>query len=445
MSNQIETLFSGNFYIDRSYGVGLVPALIKLYKSENFVARKESDVLKTITRVSIDGATISNGTLEASGTEQRVVVLAFKQPVVKFSTYDWLGTQTYIRILNQLKNDPTVVGVVVDGDSGGGQVYGTPETYDAVAAFVAVKPFVFYTGGYACSGMYYIAAPSSYIIANKRADAIGSIGAYCTMVNYDGILEHFGAKVNTMYSSLSEDKNKNHRAVEEGGEEGIKQYIREELDPMVITFHNDMKAARPQLNETVFKGGTWNGVQSLEMGLIDANGSLEDAVAKVFELANTNKNSNKNQSNKPKTMSKTTKSFPAIQSILGIEGEGIATISTVLGNKGVQLTEAQLETIEASLAGNETALSAEKEKVTTAQATVTGIDTAITTALETAGLTASVEATATADTKVALLGAKVAEYGKRSGAQASKPKADGDSFEEELDQDKDTSLINSMK
>jgi uncharacterized membrane protein (DUF441 family) len=59
-------------------------------------------------------------------------------------------------------------------------------------------------------------------------------------------------------------------------------------------------------------------------------------------------------------MSKTTKSF--IQSLVGIEGEGIATISTVLGNKGVQLTEAQLEVLENALVANEAAVAAANGK-----------------------------------------------------------------------------------
>ena len=39
-------------------------------------------------------------------------------------------------------------------------------------------------------------------------------------------------------------------------------YIKNVLDPLVTTFQNDMKTARPQLDEKVFKGGTWNGTNS---------------------------------------------------------------------------------------------------------------------------------------------------------------------------------------
>lgn len=432
MSNPIETLFAGNFYIDRSYGAGLVPTLIKLFKGGDFVEKKESDLIQKITRISVDSKTITNGSLQSSGSESRVVVLDFKQPVVKFSTYYWLGTQTYIAILNQLKNDPTVAGVVLDMDTGGGQVYGTPEMYDVVSAFKEVKPLVVYTNGYMCSGGYYIAAPASFIIANKRADAIGSIGAYTTIVNYDGILEKFGAKIHTIYSDLSDDKNKGYRGVIDGTDPEFKNYITEELNPMVITFHNDMKNARPQLNEAVFKGGTWTGEQSIAMGLIDANGSIQDAVAKVFELAAAkNSNSNNNNNSKKETMSKKTKGFPVLQGIIGIEGEGIKTISTVLGNTGVQISEAQLEAIENALVEKDTAVTTANTKVTTAESRVTAIEGAINTAVATAGLEAKVEAEATLENKITLLGATVLAYGKKPGAKVTTPPAEGDHFEED--------------
>lgn len=365
-----------------------------------------------------------------TGTEKKVVVLDFKQPVVKFSTYDWLGTQVYISILETLKNDPTVVGVVIDTDSGGGQVYGTPEFYDAVKTFAEVKTIGIFTNGYLCSGAYYFAAGATFIMANKRADAIGSIGGYTVMVNYNGLLKKYGAKVHTLYSDLSPDKNKGHRGVMDGSDEGGKEYIKTELNPMVLTFHVDMKSARPQLNEEVFKGGTWTGDQAMEMGLIDYNGSLQDAVNKVFELSDAGNSNNNINQNKKKSMSKI-KSFPSIQKIIGVEGAGLKVVTkTLSGVSGVFITEAQLDTLEKVSADNAAALTAANTKATTAISAVTALEGVINTAVKTAGLEKDVEAEATTESKVTLLGAKVVEYGKKSGTIVTTPKAEGDSFEE---------------
>jgi microcystin-dependent protein len=122
-------------------------------------------------------------------------------------------------------------------------------------------------------------------------------------------------------------------------------------------------------------------------------------VNKVFELSSTgNSNSNNNSNLKKRKYVKTTKSFPAIQSLVGIEGEGIATISTVLGNKGVQLTEAQLEVLENALVANEAAVAAANGKATTAESVVTALEVSVDAVLTTAKV-AVVEG-ATIETKV---------------------------------------------
>jgi ClpP class serine protease len=430
LSQNLDTLFSGKFYIDQSYGLGLVPSLISIFTGKTFVEKSEADKIKSITTIRLSAKASSfevNAAL--SDTTKKVVILDFKQPVVKFSTYNWLGTQTYIAILETLKNDPAVVGVVIDTDSGGGQVYGTPEFYDAVQAFAKVKTIGIYTNGYLCSGAYYFAAAATFIMANKRADAIGSIGGYTVMVNYDGMMEKYGAKVHTLYSDLSPEKNKGHRGVMDGTDEGGKEYIKTELNPMVGTFHVDMKVARPQLDPKVFLGGTWSGEEAIAMGLVDSNGSLQDAVAEVWSRSKSdNTNSNNNTNSKTKIMGKT-KGFPAIQKLIGIEGEGIATISTVLGNKGVQLSEAQLEVLENTLVANEAAITAATGKVATAEGVVTALEGSVDAVLTTAKV--AVAAEATIETKITSLGTEIARLGAIPGAKATKAKAEGDSFEEE--------------
>lgn len=429
MSQNLDTLFSGKFYIDQSYGLGLVPSLISIFTGKTQIEKSEADKIKGITKISLNvNASSSEVNSALSDTTKKVVVLDFKQPVVKYSTYEWLGTQSYISILETLKTDPAVVGVIVDTDSGGGQLYGTPEMYDAVKAFAEVKVIGFYTNGYLCSGAYYIAAPATFIMANKRADAIGSIGGYAILINYNGILEKYGATVNTLYSDLSPDKNKGHRGVMDGTDEGGKNYITTELNPGVLTFHEDMKGVRPQLKPEVFKGGTWTGDQSLEMGLIDYNGSLQDAINLAFEKGNT-KNSNSNKSNSKTKIMGQTKGFPVIQKILGIEGTGIATISTITGKKGIQISEAQLEALESAFVEKETAVTTANGKVTTAESRVSTLETAVNTAVTTAKV--AVDADATIEVKIAKLGTEVTRLGKVPGAKVTKPKAEGDSFEEE--------------
>ncbi|EJG02276.1 S49 family peptidase [Flavobacterium sp. F52] len=414
MSNSLDTLFTGDFYIDRRYGVSLVPSLVSMYTGKASTEKPENEKIQNVTKIYLSAtSSVAEANTALNNSSNKVVVLDFKQPVVKYSTYYWLGTQTYITILQRLKNDPTVVGVVIDIDTGGGQVYGTPEMYDTVADFKNTKPIGFYTNGYLCSGGYYIAAPGSFIMANKRADAIGSIGGCTIIVDYNGLLEKFGAKVHTIYSDLSPDKNKGYRAVVDGSDSDYSSYIKEDLNPMVSTFHVDMKNARPQLNEEVFKGGTWTGDTAIGMGLIDKNGTLLDAIAEVFQEASNN-NSNTN-------ITMNTKELPQLQSVLGLNSPLAST-----EEKGTYLNADQLDAIESrfvELENSNTSLQTDldaaksntelNEKLTASQSIVSAVETSIDSMLTSAGL----DVKGTLTEKTAALSAKVTEMGKADGSK----------------------------
>jgi len=348
-----------------------------------------------------------------SGVDKAVIVVSIKQPISKYSNYTGLGSKSFVRILDAYKNDPNVAGIVLDIDSGGGQVYGTGDFYDYIRAYP--KPVVTYTDGYLCSAAYYIGNAANYIVANKRADAIGSIGAYASWVDFNGLFEKLGAKVNTIYSSLSPEKNMESRAITEAGD--YKPYIKNVLDPIVETFHADMKATRPGLNEAVFAGSTWTGDKALEMGLVDELGTLDTAVLKVLELdalQSNNQNSN--------TMSKTRANLQAAL--------GLGDIALVETGGGSFLNSDQLDGIEADLTTKDgtiatltaSAATADAAKAT-AETNLTEANTAHTTAitahegavdaiLTEAGLTP----TGTLTDKIAALGTHQAELNAKDGS-----------------------------
>lgn len=411
MNKNLHTLLAGPLYINEMYGASLVPSIYKSL-TNNSIEDKSIEQLMTEKQSATENAS-------ASSSANKVVVVDFNQPVVKFDYWPWLGTKTYTRILNQLANDDTVAGVVLNIDSGGGQVYGTPEFYDYIKNYS--KPIVAYTDGYMCSGAYYIAAPTQRIFANKRADAIGSIGAYATIVDTNGILEHFGAKVHTIYATKSTEKNSEYREVIDNS--NYEPYIKNQLDPIVESFVSDMKEARPNISEEAFKGGTWNGEQSIEMGLVDENGTIQDAINYVFELS---MNSNNQKSN----TNMNTKSLPKVEAVLGLD----APLAS--NDNGSFLNEEQLDAIESRFdalesenstlqtqvseanAEKETAVNAITEQLSEATNATTTLETSVDAIMTNLGLPVAGSLTE----KLAAIDAKSIEVGKKDGATATAPK-----------------------
>lgn len=419
--DNLHTLLSGPFYIDSTYGISCLPTVYKVVSSnvssENGREQKISSLQRSVA---------ASGDVSAASSK-KVIVVDFKQPVLKFDSWPWLGTQTYISILQSLANDESIAGVVLDIDSGGGQVYGTPEFYDFISSYP--KPIAAYTGGYMCSGAYYIGASTNRIFANKRADAIGSIGAYATIIDAKGVWEHFGAKVHTIYATDSTDKNAAYRDVVDNA--NYESYIKNELDPIVATFVSDMKASRPQLNEEVFKGGTWSGSDALSMGLIDQVGTLNDAISFVFNesLSTSNSNTNTNMN---------TKSLPKVEAVLGLDAP------LALTDNGSYLNASQLDAIEARIGemetnnstlqtqlteaqtANTTSVEAVQNQLTVATNSLTAVEASVDAVLENAGL--PIEGTLTE--KLAAINGKAEAFGKLDGDTNTKVKIDANNTPE---------------
>ncbi|WP_417365536.1 S49 family peptidase [Flavobacterium beibuense] len=368
-----DKLFTGNFLIHSGYAASLLPALYQAMQSGSVAL--SNDRLKEIKDKSVNRMEMAAG----SSTAKTVVIISIKQPIIKYTDgyMGWLGTKYYMRLMDSLKGDPNIAGIVLDIDSGGGQVYGTGEFYDYIKDYP--KPVVTYTDGLLCSAAYYIGNASKYIVANKRADAIGSIGAYAHWLNFDGLWEKLGAKSFTVYATKSTEKNLEVREAEE--ENNIKPYIKNILDPIVETFHTDMKDTRPGLNKAVFAGGTWKGPEALEMGLVDELGTIETAVNKVLELDNQSSNQKSNN------MSKTRAN---VQAVLGLEAPLVTT-----AEKGTYLNEEQLDTLESSLASAETNAANLQTQVETATAATATAEQALADAN-----TAHTEATTAIETSV---------------------------------------------
>jgi protease-4 len=397
------------------YAASCIPSVYKSLSASTDSKKSLQDMVM--------GVQVNNINPSIQSTAKNVVIVNFNQPVVKYTYGYWLGTQTYMSILKQIEQDETVAGVVLNIDSGGGQVYGTGEIYDFIKNYS--KPIVAFTHGYMCSGAYYIAAPADLIIANKRADAIGSIGAYATIVDSNGIWEHFGAKVHSIYATKSTEKNSDYNdVIQNANYEG---YIKNQLDPIVETFIADMKSVRPQLSEEVFKGGTWTGEQSLDLGLIDATGSIEDAISAVYDLALKSNNSNSNNSNM------NTKNLPSVQAVLGLDAplastedngsylnaEQLDAIENKLVDMDANATNLQSQ-LDDALANNEVQeqLTAAQGQLTASQESIASLETSIDTMMTAAGLVVE----GTLPEKTIALNAKVAAMGSKDGGEYTRPR-----------------------
>lgn len=357
----------------------------------------------------------------STSKEEKIGIIQVHHPIFK---YDQMcgprGTQSIMSVLETWSNDESVIGVVMDFNSGGGQVSGTPEIANYI--FNYDKPIVSYSNDVVGSAAYYMYAAADYKILNEFADVVGSIGVMTQGINMKGIIEKQGGKVFEIYSDLSPEKNIASRKLQEGDERYV---IEKTLNPLAEKFHSDMKRFIPNITEKALKGDVFSPQEAIQEGLIDSFGTLQNAIDKVFELSNAKK-SNNSKSN----TNMNTKSLPQVEAVLGLDAP------LALTDNGSFLNEEQLETIEARLqtatetsaalqtqlddanANHQTALEAVNGQLTEATNNATAVEASVDAIMENLGL--PVEGSITE--KLAALNTKSVVLGKQDGAAPTTPK-----------------------
>lgn len=411
--NNLHSLINGRWFIDEAYGRALLPSLHSILQGNSVAVKKEDR--KPDAFIALRGASPVNASSFDNGKNQSdyVLVIDLKDPIYKYSQECGpQGTKSKMRIMDRYKNDSFCKGIVLDIDSGGGQVSGTPEFYDYIINYG--KPVVAYTDGYMCSAAYYIGSACSYIVANKRADHIGSIGTMVYFIDFTGWYEKEGAKVITEYATKSTDKNRDFEELLQGKPEG---YIKNQLDPITEDFIADIKAVRKNVSEDVFTGGTYSASISLSKGLIDEIGTMQTAVDKVFEQAvqPSNLNPNTNMS----------KQRANLQAVLSLDAPLASTEEngSYLNEEQLDAVEnrlGELETINSTLteqltaAQNDTAV---QDQLTASQDSLSGVETEVDAMMTASGLTPS----GTLNEKLTALSAKVEVMGKGDGENTTNP------------------------
>lgn len=407
MNKNTFSLLSSNWMVDESSKAALIPFLLGMIQGKD-LPRDAFNATSFLFSDTLGNLSAQNEDTEA--TQNSVAVIKIHHPIFKYDQQCGpKGTQTIIGYLKQFEANPNIKGVVLDFNSGGGQVSGTPEFFHFLKNYT--KPTVSFTNDTIASAAYYMAAGSDFIISNQFADYTGSIGVMFSSVDLSEALKKQGGKLIEEYSDLSPEKNRLSRSLKEGNTDVL---IKEYLNPSAETFHSDILSNR-DINEKALKGDIYTPQKALELGLIDEIGNFQSAIDKVFELSTKNTNAKNTQ--------KMSKNFNNIQAALGLE---VAFESN--NDKGFFLSENDMETINGLLENAQTvedavtaATTPLNTKITDLEAvieTATTTATTVETALAAAETLAEIEVVDATNTtaRIEALSALITEYGNLDGA-----------------------------
>jgi len=194
-----------------------------------------------------------------------------------------IGSKSLNKIIRKVRNDNSVVAVVLRVNSPGGSGVASDAIWREVGRTLDKKPVVVSMGDYAASGGYYISMGADRIIA-QPGTLTGSIGVFGGKLNLSGLYGQLGL---SLYEFERGD-----RADILSHTEDFDPYDKAKFRSFLESFYQSFvhKAAKgrsmsfPAL-EAVAQGRVWTGEQALEHGLVDQLGGLDVAISAAAELA----------------------------------------------------------------------------------------------------------------------------------------------------------------
>jgi protease-4 len=211
-----------------------------------------------------------------------VVIIPICGVILKNDSWCEIGMQTRAQQLREAYANENVSGVILLGDTPGGESQACAVMTKAIAE--RNKPVLGFVDGMLCSAGVYIFAGCDEIYASSQDAIIGSIGTMISFADTRGMWEKEGVKFHEIYADRSTDKNKEFRDALQGEYQTMKDTL---LNPMNKLFTDHVQANRPKLNsETTLTGKIFLSAGAKANGLIEDIADLNFAIKQVSMLFN---------------------------------------------------------------------------------------------------------------------------------------------------------------
>ena len=205
-------------------------------------------------------------------------VLAYKPDAMEMAFFGMEDTSKLIDLVESASANEKVKGILLDVNSPGGFSTGVFSLADAVATAGKIKPVMAHIGGTSASAAYLIASQANEVIAS-RDSRVGSIGAYNVNIDRSRMIENAGIKV-----EVFKNKEAKYKAIGQIGTsltQEHRDYLNANAQASFNEFRDTVRAKRPNISDDAMQGQVFNGKEALKKGLVDSNGSMLTAVAKL--------------------------------------------------------------------------------------------------------------------------------------------------------------------
>jgi protease-4 len=187
--------------------------------------------------------------------------------------------------LERIRKDAKVVGVVVRIDSPGGSVTASDILYHELRQLRETRklPMVACIMDKGYSGGFYAALAADEIMAHPTS-LLGGVGVISFKFTVEELLDKWGIEISTVQSGPLKDFWSPLRQ-SRPEETALMQAITDRLHGRFLQLLTESRQLTPEAQQAVATGRIFDAGEALEIGLLDRIGYLDDAVARIRELA----------------------------------------------------------------------------------------------------------------------------------------------------------------
>ncbi|MGA2231493.1 MAG: signal peptide peptidase SppA [Tepidisphaeraceae bacterium] len=235
-------------------------------------------LLSFLTRKPAESTRQSVGLIYAEG-----VIVDGSTDASLFSTSDQIGSDDIRSAMRLAERDDQISAVVIRIDSPGGSALASEAMWQAVRRVARTKPVIISVGSMAASGGYYLATSGNYIYADPTA-IVGSIGVVGGKFVLGDLLAKVGLNVATfarganegLFDSTTPWTPEQRQMVHDWMQQTYNQFT----DRVMTTRKGKIKDI-----DKVARGRIFLAAQAKDLGLVDAIGGINDAIAYAAQQA----------------------------------------------------------------------------------------------------------------------------------------------------------------
>ena len=226
-------------------------------------------------------ATVKKG-VELPGRNNVAIIYA-DGDIVEGKGYEGVAGDRFVKVIDDVRKDPTVRAVVLRVNSPGGSVSASEKIREALKVLMAEKPVVASYGNYAASGGFWISAGCQKVYCNANT-VTGSIGVFSMIPEFSKVTKKFGVNVETVGSNKHSDMFSLMRPFD-SKELAYMQASVEDIYESFVNLVAEGRGLEPARVDQIAQGRVWMGSDALDLSLVDETGTLEDAIAYAAGLA----------------------------------------------------------------------------------------------------------------------------------------------------------------